>query len=338
MEPLTDVRQISSIAYGYMASKILFESLELDLFSKLAGGAQSLEQLAASTGIAANRMQPLLVSLVSQGLLGKAGDAYSNAPASQNYLVRGAPGDFGDYLKVVNGRFMYFGFTKLGEALRGEQAFSDQGFYEGMFYHNDLDAADFTAAQHAGSLGPAALLARRLDLSGRERLLDVGGGSGAFSIGFCQRNPALQATILDFAGTVETARHYAAEAGLSSRISHLEGNALTTGWPGNQDVVLMSYLWSAVGAGDIERLARLAVDALKPGGLVLVHDFMTTNERTGPQIAAWHLMASTIDNPTASCLSPGVVEEQLARAGFTALASSELLPGITRFTQAQKPA
>lgn len=337
MEPLTDVRQISRIAYGYMASQALFAALELDLFTLLSRGAKPNGEIAVETGVAENRMETLLAALVSLGLVTSKGGKFENSPASKTYLVKGAPADFGEYLRVVNGRMFYQGFSKIDAALRGERAFSDKGFYDGIFYQNQLDAKDFSAAQHVGSMGPAMLLAKRLDLQGAHKLLDVAGGSGAFSITFCNANPGLEAAILDFPETVETARKFAGEAGLSSRISHLEGDALTTDWPGKQDVVLMSYLWSAVGSDEIAELARRAEAALKPGGMVIVHDFMADNDRSGPPIATWHLMGSMIDNPGAVCLTPEFVSDCLTRAGFADVHSMELVPGTTTAATATKP-
>ena len=121
-------------------------------------------------------------------------------------------------------------------------------------------------AQHTGSLGPARLLAKRLDLKDRHRLLDVGGGSGAYSIAFCAANPHLRATIFDFPETVDTAKLYAREAGLSDRISHLAGNAMKVEWPKGHDVVLMSYIWSAVEEADLAILAKRAAEALRRAG------------------------------------------------------------------------
>ena len=63
---------------------------------------------------------------------------------------------------------------------------------------NAEEADYFTRAQHAGSLGPAAVVAKQIDLAGAARLLDVAGGSGAFSITLCHRFPDLRATVLDF--------------------------------------------------------------------------------------------------------------------------------------------
>jgi precorrin-6B methylase 2 len=161
-----------------------------------------------------------------------------------------------------------------------------QRMNEGLIYSAGIGGEQFSSAQHSGSVGPARLMARRVDLGGRKRLLDVGGGSGAYTLAFCAANPQLKATILDFAQTIETAKRYAAEAGFADRIAHTAGSAITTDWPTGHDVILMSYLWGAVGKNDVGVLTRRAMNALPPGGLVLVHDFMVDNTRDGPPFAA----------------------------------------------------
>ena len=76
-------------------------------------------------------------------------------PATATYLVEGAPGDFRDYVRVVNGGFLYEGLRHLDQALRGQRIFPDKGFYEGIVYsEGGVGGAAFSAAQHAGSLGP----------------------------------------------------------------------------------------------------------------------------------------------------------------------------------------
>jgi hypothetical protein len=122
---------------------------------------------------------------------------------------------------------------------------------------------------------------------------------------------------------------------LTDRIAHLAGNAITTEWPAGHDVVLMSYVWSAVGGGDIAILARRAFEALPSDGLLLVHDFMVDN--TYKQFAAWYLLGSIFDNPNAVCLTPAFVEHALRQAGFKIDATEVMLPGITTLTKARKP-
>jgi 2-hydroxy-4-(methylsulfanyl)butanoate S-methyltransferase len=336
--PIEDVREISAITYGFMASKALFAALEFDLFTHIAQGSDSTPALAKVAGITENRLVTLLAALKSLGLISEADGRLINAPATGRYLVAGAPGDFRDYVRLVNGEFGYESFRHLSAALRGERIFPDKGFYEGMIYDAGIGGERFSSAQHTGSLGPARRLAKGLDLRDRHKLLDVGGGSGAYSIAFCAANPHLQATILDFPETIETAKLCAREAGLSDRISHLAGNAIKVEWPGGHDVVLMSYIWSAVGEADLTILAKRAADALPPGGLALIHDFMVDDAREGPPFAAWYLLGSMFDNPTAVCLTPADVERVLSDAGFQVGGTETMLPGITMLTRAVKPA
>jgi 2-hydroxy-4-(methylsulfanyl)butanoate S-methyltransferase len=136
---------------------------------------------------------------------------------------------------------------------------------------------------------------------------------------------------------VDTAKRYAGEAGLADRISHIAGNAIAVDWPVGHDVVLMSYVWSAVGEADIAVLAKRAFDALPPGGLVLVHDYMVDDAREGPRFAAWYLLGSVLDNPTAICLTPTYVEQILRDVGFQIGGTEVMLPGITMLTRAGKP-
>ena len=332
--PIEDVHDISAITYGFMASKALFAALEFDLFTHIGQGADTTR--AEVTGVAENRLITLLAALKSLGLVSEAGGRLVNAPATSKYLIAGAPADFRDYVQFVNGALGYESFRHLDMALRGERVFPDKGFYEGLVYEAGIGGERFSSAQHSGSLGPARLMAKRVDLKDRRKLLDVGGGSGAYSIAFCVANPQLSATILDFPQTVDTAKRYAREAGFADRIANLAGNAIAVDWPDGHDVVLMSYIWSAVGEADIAILAKRAAAALPPGGLLLVHDFMVDEAREGPRFAAWYLLGGMLDNPSAVCLTPAYVERVLRDAGFRVEKTEVMLPGITMLTKAVK--
>jgi len=109
-KPIEDVRGISAITYGFMASKTLFAALEFDLFTHIAQGADSNAALAVPAGIAENRLVTLLAALESLGLISEVGDRLVNAPATARYLIAGAPGDFRDYVRFVNGEFGYESF------------------------------------------------------------------------------------------------------------------------------------------------------------------------------------------------------------------------------------
>jgi ubiquinone/menaquinone biosynthesis C-methylase UbiE len=183
---------------------------------------------------------------------------------------------------------------------------------------------------------PRDRLAGRIQRESATRLLDVAGGSGAFTITLCTRFPELRATILDFPNVITVARRYVAEAGLSHRVEFLSGNALDVDWP-NADVVLMSYLLSAVPGADISRLLARAHDALSPGGRLLVHDFMLDDDRQGPDLAAlWFLQYLALSTDTVS-FSQAEITVQLHKVGLAEIVGEPLIPSVTRLVSAVRP-
>jgi len=125
-KPIEDVRDISAITYGFMASKALFAALDFDLFTHIERGADSLIGLAKATGVSENLLLTLLTALKSLGLVVEREGRFANAPATAKFLVEGAPGDFRDYVRLVNGAFGYEGFRHLTPALRGERIFPER--------------------------------------------------------------------------------------------------------------------------------------------------------------------------------------------------------------------
>jgi ubiquinone/menaquinone biosynthesis C-methylase UbiE len=269
-----------------------------------------------------DRLEMPLTALVAMGLLTKETHSYENAPAATRYLDPESPEFFGEYIRLQVGRQVYPHALHIGAALRGAPV----NLYTTVAADAD-EAAKFSHSQHVGSLGPAHLLARKVDLASPQVMLDVAGGSGAFTIPLCRKYQNLRATILDFPSVIEVARHYVAEAGLQNRIDYIAGDALKTAWPVGQDVVLFSYLLSAVGKAEIEALVQRAHASLKPGGTLIVHDFMVDDDLTGPASAAlWMLVLSSAE-PV--CLTAGYVSRLMKEAGFGVVAG-DLVPTITK--------
>jgi 2-hydroxy-4-(methylsulfanyl)butanoate S-methyltransferase len=335
-QPITDVREISRIAYGFMGSKALFAALNIDLFGKLAGGPKPLEHLVSATAIAQNRLKTLLAALVSIGRVVKDGPAYRNAPASERYLVRSAPAYFADYYRFQVERQIYPALAHLDAGVAGDTTRLAFDSLAGLT-DSPEEADAFTRAQHAGSLGPALMLAKSLELNGAQQLLDAGGGSGAFSIALCQKNLNLRAAVLDFPNVITVAKRFVQEANLLDRISFIPGDAMHTPWPDAQDVVVMSYLLSAVSEESFPVLLKKALVALRPGGRLLIHDFMLEDSEDGPALAAlWFLqyLAGRVDGISFSAADIG---RRLQALGYEDITSYPLIHEITKVVVCRRP-
>ena len=337
MKLTTEADQISEIAFGFMGSKALFAALELEVFTHLADGPLTAGALAAKANAHEDRMTTLLTALAGLGLVAVTPEGFGNSPAAEAFLVKGAKYDFGDYLRLQVGQQMYPLLDQIEGVMKGDMSEDDVKSYA-QWFSDPEEARLYSESQHAGSLGPARQMARSLDLGGARHLLDVGGGTGAFAITLCAANPDLTATIVEFPNVAALGREYVDKAGLSDRVSYVEGNALETAWPEGQDIVLMSYLFSGVPGETHGGLISQAHKVLEPGGQVLIHDFVVDERRTGPKLAALWQLQHTAFTPEARSLDDGWLAETLTDAGFSDVSVAPMIPEMTMLARGRKAA
>ena len=335
MELVNKAEEVSSIAFGFMASKALFVALHMDLFSLLSRGSLTAEELARGADIAINRVLTVMTALTTTGLVTCEDGRYANSPGAEKFLVRGAPLDFGDYLRFQIDRQMFGFMQQLEAVVKGNLDEVAIDSYEKWMADED-EARLYSESQHAGSLGPGATLARRVDLGEARHLLDVAGGTGGMAIRLCEANSRLKVTILDFPNVVALGKQKVREAGLGDRISFLSGNALTTAWPDDVDAVLMSYLLSGVPEQEIPELFERAFRVMQPAGLLIVHDFMVDDDRQGPALAALWQLQHLAFTPEAASLTPAVISQGIAAAGFGDIETFNMIPDMTRVVVGRK--
>ena len=116
MEYVTKAEQISNIAFGFMASKALFVALHCNIFTNLSSKPKSSKTLSEEINIPENRITTILTALNSIGLLIREDNIYRNSPGAETFLVKGAPHDFGEYLRLQIDRQMY-GFMQQLEGI-----------------------------------------------------------------------------------------------------------------------------------------------------------------------------------------------------------------------------
>lgn len=333
----TRADEISEIAFGFMASKALFSALHFDLFTHLNDGPKTAEELGRMAGLHTDRAETLLTALAGLGLVAVEDGKFSNSPAAESFLVKGAKYDFGDYLRRQVGQQMYGLLDQVEDALGGTMPDEATGSYAEWF-SDPAEARLYSESQHAGSLGPARQLVKALELSDARRMLDVGGGTGAFAITLCKAFPELSATVVEFPNVATIGREFVEKAGLSDRIRYIEGDGLKADWPADQDVILMSYLLSGIPGETHEGLIKRAYDHLAPGGTLLIHDFIVSADRTGPKLAALWQLQHTAFTPEARSVDDAWLVESMERHGFKDASVETMIPEMTMLAKAVKPA
>ena len=327
---------VSNIAFGFMASKALFAGLHIDVFSHLDDEPKSLSDISRQTDVPLNRITTLMTALNSIGLVERNNGGFVNSPGAKTFLSRNSKYEFGDYLRYQIDQQMYPFLQQLNEVLDGTLDAEAVDSYQ-HWMSNPEQAALYSNAQHAGSLGPGRTIARLVDLSHAINLLDVGGGTGAMTISLLQANPELVSTIIDFPNVSEIGWGFITEAEMVNRVRYIPGNALTVDWPREQDAILMSYLFSGVPGKEVPRLVQYAFDCLAPGGTFMVHDFMVDNDREGPPLAALWQLQHMAFTPDAHSVTAGWLKKEMERVGFSGITDDPTIPDLTRLVHARKP-
>ncbi len=329
--------EVSSIAFGFMASKALFAGLHIDVFTHLADGPKTCAEIASETDIPENRVETLMTALNSIGLVDCTDKRYANSPAADAYLSRTSKYEFGDYLRYQIDQQMYPFLGQLNEVLDGSLGADAVDSYQ-HWMSDPKQAALYSNAQHAGSLGPGRTIARMVDLTGAKSLLDVGGGTGAMTIRLLEANPGLVSTIIDFPNVSEIGWRFISEANMIDRVRYIPSNALAVEWPSEQDAILMSYLFSGVPGQEVPRLVQYAFDCLATGGTYMIHDFMVKDDRTGPPMAALWQLQHMAFTPDAHSVTAGWLIDEMEKVGFVDIQDDQTIPGLTHLVHAKKPA
>jgi 3-hydroxy-5-methyl-1-naphthoate 3-O-methyltransferase len=304
---------------GFWSFKTFAAAVELDLFTKLAGGKTiTVEKASAELGLAERPADLLFAACASLGLLERDGDGYRNSPLAEEFLVAGKPYYFGGQVRYCDRR-TYLAWHRVGEALRTDRPLTwDPDTQESMFETEDPQLlALFWEAMYSTSIFTARALGEAYDFGAHSRLLDVGGGSGAYPIELCRRYPSLRATVFDLPHVVPIAAEKASVAGLADRIDTVAGNFLhDEGLPSGYDVMLLSMILHDWDEPTNRELLAKCHAALPTGGAVVVSELLLNADRTGPASAALMGMNMLVETVGGRNYSETEYADWLTDAGF----------------------
>jgi ubiquinone/menaquinone biosynthesis C-methylase UbiE len=267
---------LNEMIRGYMPSRCILTALELDIFTAVGEGANA-EQIGVRIQANARGVGILLNALVALGLLSKSGDEYRNTPESARFFVEGSKDNHRNgLLHTAN---IWHRWSTLTEAVRrGTRVPIDRA-------NTPEWTSNFIAGMQRNSRDRAPLVVNALGTDGVRRILDLGGGSAAYSIAFAKASSDVRCEILDLPEVLPLTAEYVNKAGVSKQISLRAGNMLHDDFGSDYDVVMLNaicHMFSEEQNLDIFRRAR---EALAPKGRLVVQDFILNPDKTGPQHA-----------------------------------------------------
>jgi ubiquinone/menaquinone biosynthesis C-methylase UbiE len=308
--------EIFQLGY-YWETKILLTAVRLDVFSALHGKPKSAQEIAGRIAAHEPTLILLLNALVAMRVLAKEGELYWNSSIAEKHLVRHSSEYVGHLLLLHDAEWNNWG--KLEETIRTGRRSVDRH----LFQTDPELGSHVLAVLHRIGQQSGPDFARRLQLKGPVRMLDLGGGAGTNAIAFCQVYPELTATVFDLPATLNLTEKTVKDAGLESRIAFRSGDFNKDPLGGPFDVVLMSDILHYQSSGANELLVRKVLDHLSPGGQLIIKDRFLDEAGTGPAWTTAFAVHILVNTQQGWCYKISDAMKWLTEAGFSSVVELE---------------
>ncbi len=303
--------ELSEQIRGYMPSRVLLTALELDLFTAVASARPpTFEAIAGALGTDLRATGVLLDAVVALGVLSKREGNYANGPVAARFLAAGAPDDA--RAALCHNLSLWTSWSSLTEVVRTGRPVR----HEEMAARGDAWTGPFIAAMHRNAALRAPLLVKAVQAEGARRMLDVGGGSGAYATAFAQAVPGLTAEVLDLPPVLPITERHIAAAGLTARVRTRAGDLRRDDLGDGYDLVLLSAICHMLGPEENRALFRRVHAALVPGGRLVIQDQLMSDDRTSPRAGALFAVNMLVGTPSGGTYTAREYESWLAEAGF----------------------
>jgi SAM-dependent methyltransferase len=322
------------MSWAFTQSAVLFGAIEAGFFTAVSSDGGSEEAIAAALGITVPNTQRMIVALLTLGLIERNGAGFRNAPDVERFLVQGQRSYAGDWVHWFHHQWGAWG--ELGQRLQAAGEEKSLGFYtEGFTVEH---ARRYHQATASVGMGAARKFLREVDLTGRRKILDLGGGSGAYSIQAARQYPEIEAVVLDLPEVVVVSREFIAEHGVADRVTAEACDFTADPFPGGADVILMNSNLPQYSGPVIQAVVQKAYDALAPGGEMHICGEMVNEDWNGPLIPAMCAMHGALFQSTALPHTPSDCIGYFETAGFLDVRVREFIPDILQHITGRKPA
>jgi predicted O-methyltransferase YrrM len=288
-----------------------------DFFTWLDAHPSAVDDIAKHFGFHSRPVDVMTTLFVARGLLERHGGTLRLTAESREHLVASSPWFLGPYFPKLSDRPIAL---DLVEVLRSDRPANFASRKNEADWHTAMEteqvAEEFTAAMDCRGRLLAQALARRLDLAGRRRLLDVAGGSGIYACALAAQFTELTGSVFEKPPVDRIAQRAIDRRGYSSRVNVVAGDMLKEALPQGFDVHLWSNVLHDWDVPIVIQLLRASAAALPAGGEIVIHDAFLNADKTGPEaIAGYSVLLMHVTQ--GRCFSVREMTSWLLETGFS---------------------
>lgn len=301
---------IGFLSRSFQQSRVFLTAFELGVFTAIGKDEKSAGDIAGIIKADPRAADRLLNALCVTGAIKKEKGKYRNSGAAARYLVKQSPDYQGGIMHTVN---LWDSWSRLTDSVRNGGPAGNSPF-EGR---SDDWFEPFIAAMHNRAVKEAPALIGSIDLSGVKKVLDVGGGSGAFSMAFAGAGDQISATVFDLPNVVSLTQRYIEEAGLKDKVDTVPGDYNTDELPSGYDLVFLSAIIHSNSPESNISLFKKAERALNPGGRIVISDFIMDDDRTSPGFGAFFSLNMLVNTEAGDTYTESEIKDWMEKAGFS---------------------
>ena len=312
---------------GAWRARTVVAGVELDVFRQLAAGRRTPKEVAHATGASLRGITSLLDALTAIGYLRKTRGSYSLHPVAAELLVPGKKMYAGAIAQALS--LTWDNWKTLDEAVRkGSPVETVNVAEKGKQFFPRLVASLFPGS-YAASQAAVARIPQRERRAIRD-ILDVAAGSGAWSIAFAEAIPSACVTTADFPEMTPITKKFAKKHGVASRYSHLEGDMRQADFGRDAyDLVILGHIIHSEGERHGKQLLRKAAAALRPGGKLLIAEYVPNDDRTGPAMPLLFGLNMLLQTEEGAVFTLREYTKWLKNAGFKCVSTIPVPPPTT---------
>jgi len=302
--------KLVDLARGFVPARTLQSACTLNLFDAIPPDGISNRDLAKSLKIHVRGCETLCHALCALEILRKENNQFFNTKYSKRYLRSDSEDYIGYQIKHL--KTLMDHWVSLEQTLKSNQRSKN---LPALFKRAD-EARDFTLTMHTISSRTAPILAENIDLSMKNRLLDIGGGPGTYSIYLAKKQPRLHVTLLDLPLVLKTSKKIVRQFGMSKKFDFYPADYTRDDLPPNHDVALLSHIIHMESAEMNAYLFKKVYDSLKANGLLIIQDYVMNEDLTQPADGALFAMTMLLMTEKGRCYSFKEISGWLKEAGF----------------------